>query len=123
MANAILDMIRLQKSGVKEKIRLVLNKEAEAEHIRQQAESRKRGKALLERLKELSALKDGWDGYDAFPPPSINIGNDHFSYFALGKDRKTIKGMEPFSKENVTNVLTAIQNILHAGLHQHVRTF
>ena len=40
---------------------------------------------------------------------SINIGNENFSFFAMGKDKKVIKGMKEFSPENLTNAFDQIQ--------------
>ena len=40
---------------------------------------------------------------------SINIGNENFSFFAMGKDKKVVKGMREFSPENLTNAFDQIQ--------------
>lgn len=44
---------------------------------------------------------------------SISIGNGNFSFFAIGKDKKVIKGMEAFSLENLTNAFDLIQTVIN----------
>lgn len=44
---------------------------------------------------------------------SINIGNEKFSFFAIGTNKKMVKGMEAFSLENLTKAFNQIQTVIN----------
>lgn len=46
---------------------------------------------------------------------SINIGNNEFSFFAMGENKSSVQGMEKFSTENLSTVFGEILTVIGNG--------